>query len=103
MPRLRFWAARLPLRRADNRIRTLAYDPEQIVRILGKPGIQSTIEFAADERIENVAVGDSSAWQITPNRRASLLFVKPLARAQPDQHDGGHRPAHLHVRPRRGR
>jgi type IV secretion system protein VirB9 len=23
-------------------------------------------------------VGDSSAWQITPNRRASLLFVKPL-------------------------
>jgi len=62
----------------DNRIRTLAYDADQIVRILGKAGIQSTIEFAADERIENVAVGDSSAWQITPNRRASLLFVKPL-------------------------
>ena len=63
---------------ADNRIRTLAYDPEAIVKILGKAGIQSTIEFADDERIENVAVGDSSAWQITPNRRASLLFVKPL-------------------------
>ncbi|HEV2593832.1 MAG TPA: TrbG/VirB9 family P-type conjugative transfer protein [Sphingomicrobium sp.] len=63
---------------SDGRIRTLAYNPDQIVRILGKPGIQSTIEFAPDERIENVAVGDSSAWQITPNRRASLLFVKPL-------------------------
>jgi type IV secretion system protein VirB9 len=63
----------------DNRIRTLAYDPNQIVRILGKAGIQSTIEFGSDERIENVAVGDSSAWQITPNRRASLLFVKPLS------------------------
>jgi type IV secretion system protein VirB9 len=63
---------------ADNRIRSLAYDPDQIVRILGKAGIQSTIEFAPDERIENVAVGDSAAWQITPNRRASLLFVKPL-------------------------
>ena len=62
----------------DNRIRTLAYNPDQIVRILGKPGIQSTIEFASDERIENVAVGDSSAWQITPNHRASLLFVKPI-------------------------
>lgn len=62
----------------DNRIRTLAYDPNEIVRILGKPGIQSTIEFGPDERIENVAVGDSSAWQITPNRRANLLFVKPL-------------------------
>ncbi|HZU51271.1 MAG TPA: TrbG/VirB9 family P-type conjugative transfer protein [Sphingomicrobium sp.] len=62
----------------DGRIRTLAYSPDQIVRIVGKPGIQSTIEFAPDERIENVAVGDSSAWQITPNHRASLLFVKPL-------------------------
>ena len=64
---------------ADNRIRTQAYDPNAIVKILGKAGIQSTIEFADDERIENVAVGDSSAWQITPNRRASLLFVKPLS------------------------
>jgi type IV secretion system protein VirB9 len=64
---------------ADNRIRTLAYDRDQIVRILGRAGIQSTIEFGTDERIENVAVGDSSAWQITPNRRASLLFVKPLS------------------------
>jgi type IV secretion system protein VirB9 len=63
---------------ADNRIRSQAYDPNAIVKILGKAGIQSTIEFAPDERIENVAVGDSSAWQITPNRRASLLFVKPL-------------------------
>jgi type IV secretion system protein VirB9 len=63
---------------ADTRIRTQAYDPNQIVRILGKAGIQSTIEFADDERIENVAVGDSAAWQITPNHRASLLFVKPL-------------------------
>ena len=62
----------------DSRIRSLTYSSDQIVRILGRPGIQSTIEFAADERIENVAVGDSSAWQITPNRRASLLFVKPL-------------------------
>ena len=63
----------------DSRIRSVAYDPEQIVRIVGKSGIQSTIEFATDEKIENVAVGDSSKWQITPNRRASLLFVKPLA------------------------
>ena len=62
----------------DSRIRTLAYDANEIVKIHGKTGIQSTIEFASDEKIENVAVGDSSAWQITPNRRASLLFVKPL-------------------------
>ena len=64
----------------DSRIRTVEYEPQSIVRITGKLGIQSTIEFGADERIENVAVGDSAAWQITPNRRASLLFLKPLSR-----------------------
>lgn len=64
---------------ADNRIRTLPYDAEEIVGIVGHAGIQSTIQFGPDERIENVAVGDSAAWQITPNRRGTLLFVKPLA------------------------
>jgi type IV secretion system protein VirB9 len=64
---------------SDGRIKTLVYAPDKIVQIIGKSGIQSTIEFGPDERIENVAVGDSSKWQITPNHRASMLFVKPLA------------------------
>lgn len=63
---------------ADSRIKTIAYDADEIVRIVGHSGIQSTIQFGIDERIENVAVGDSSAWQVTPNRRGTLLFVKPL-------------------------
>lgn len=63
---------------ADTRIRTLPYNPDEVVRITGRTGIQSTIEFGADERIENVALGDSSAWQVTPNRRATLVFLKPL-------------------------
>jgi len=64
---------------SDGRIKTLDYVPDKIVQIIGKSGIQSTIEFGPGERIENVAVGDSSKWQITPNHRASMLFVKPLA------------------------
>ena len=76
---LALFASMTAVAATDSRIRSVAYDPEQIVRIVGKSGIQSTIEFATDEKIENVAVGDSSKWQITPNRRASLLFVKPLA------------------------
>lgn len=64
---------------ADNRIKTVFYDAEEIVGIVGHAGIQSTIQFGVDERIENVAVGDSSAWQVTPNRRGTLLFVKPLS------------------------
>jgi len=64
---------------ADNRIRSMAYDPDKIVQVVGRTGIQSTIQFDGDERIQNVAVGDSSKWQVTPNRGATLLFVKPLA------------------------
>lgn len=64
---------------ADTRIRSLAYDPDKIVQVVGRTGIQSTIQFGGDERIQNVAVGDSSKWQVTPNHGATLLFVKPLA------------------------
>lgn len=36
------------------------------------------VEFAADERIESVAVGDGGAWQVTPNRNGDRIFIKPL-------------------------
>jgi len=67
----------------DPRIATRFYDPSQIVTVHGHTGIQSTIEFAVDEHIDNVAVGDSADWQVTPNKHASLLFVKPM---QPTAH-----------------
>ncbi|HET8613336.1 MAG TPA: TrbG/VirB9 family P-type conjugative transfer protein [Sphingomonas sp.] len=65
----------------DPRIRWVRYDPEQVVELTGTLGYQMTIEFGPNERIENVSIGDSLGWQITPNRRASLLFVKPVMRA----------------------
>ena len=55
----------------------MEYESGPSSRSSGKAGHPVDHRFARDERIENVAVGDSSAWQITPNRRASLLFVKP--------------------------
>jgi type IV secretion system protein VirB9 len=63
----------------DPRLVDRLYDPDEIVRVDGKANVQTTIRFAANERIENVAIGDSTSWQVTPNRRANLLFVKPLA------------------------
>lgn len=64
---------------ADNRLVSHRYNPDQVVRIPGQLGVQASIAFAEDEHIENVAVGDSASWQITPNKRANLLFVKPLS------------------------
>jgi len=63
---------------ADSRLVSHEYDENEVVRIDGKIGVQATIGFGEDEHIENVAVGDSQKWQITPNKRANLLFVKPL-------------------------
>jgi type IV secretion system protein VirB9 len=63
----------------DPRIRTVFYDPEEVVQLRGSPGYQMTVEFGEGERIENVAIGDSLAWQVTPNKKATLLFLKPLS------------------------
>ena len=66
-------------READARLVDRLYSPDEVVRIEGKLNVQVTIKFDPDEHIENVAIGDSDAWQVTPNKRANLLFVKPLA------------------------
>lgn len=62
----------------DPRLQTVEYHPDQVVQIQAAPGYQVTLELGADEQIENVAVGDSGAWQVTPNRRGDHLFIKPL-------------------------
>ena len=62
----------------DPRLVERLYDPNEVVVIQGKTKVQATIEFGEGETIENVAIGDSNAWQVTPNQRADLLFVKPL-------------------------
>ncbi len=68
-----------PAAAEDPRLVERLYNPAQVVKIEGRTKVQATIQFGEDEAIENVAIGDSEAWQVTPNKRADLLFVKPLA------------------------
>lgn len=68
-----------PAQAQDPRLVERLYDPAQIVRIDGRTNVQSTIRFGDGEAIENVAIGDSESWQVTPNRRGNLLFIKPLS------------------------
>lgn len=63
---------------ADPRLVNTHYNEDAVVRVNGKLGVQATIAFADGESIENVAVGDSQKWQITPSKSGDLLFVKPL-------------------------
>ncbi|MBO9622407.1 MAG: TrbG/VirB9 family P-type conjugative transfer protein [Sphingomonas sp.] len=63
---------------ADARVRIVDFQPDQVVRIEGAPGYQLVIELAPDEQIVSVALGDSSAWQVTANRAGSHLIVKAV-------------------------
>ena len=62
----------------DPRLQTVDYAPDQVVILQVAAGYQLTVELAPDEQIENVALGDSAAWQVTANRRGDRLFIKPL-------------------------
>lgn len=65
---------------SDAHIQTISYNPGSVIRLGGAVGWQIMVEFSEDERIENVSIGDSTAWQITPNKRARMLFARPLTR-----------------------
>ena len=67
----------------DPRIREVMYDANQVVQVRGHLGFEMAVEFNPDERIENVSIGDSLSWQVTPNRKATMLFIKPMAKTTP--------------------
>lgn len=62
----------------DPRIQVIDYDPNQVIQIQAAPGYQVTLEFGSDEQIENVAVGDSGAWQVSANRAGGHIFLKQV-------------------------
>jgi type IV secretion system protein VirB9 len=62
----------------DSHFQRIFYEPDSVVRLTGAVGWQTMIEFNEDERIENISIGDSTAWQVAPNKRARMLFIKPL-------------------------
>jgi type IV secretion system protein VirB9 len=67
----------------DPRIRSVAYDPSQVVVIKGHYGFEQMIQLADDEKVESLSIGDSLAWQVAPNKAGNLLFLKPV---EPNAH-----------------
>ena len=64
--------------RPEGRSEEFTYSPNHVYTVIGQRAIQTLIQFGEDESIENIALGDAAAWQVTPNRRANMLFIKPL-------------------------
>jgi type IV secretion system protein VirB9 len=60
---------------ADHRVRTVAYDPTQVVVITGFFGYATGITFAKDETVKVPAAGYANAWDITIH--GNFITVKP--------------------------
>ena len=59
-------------------VKVVDYDDETVVHLEGCVNFQTTIMLSDDEHVQSIGLGDSSAWQVTPNKRGNLLFVKPI-------------------------
>lgn len=59
----------------DKRVLFVNYDPDQVVRILGRARNSTQIIFASTEEIAHVAIGDTVAWEVAPAQ--NILFLKP--------------------------
>lgn len=65
----------------DARVRMVAYDPANVVKINGVIRASTQILFAEDEEIAHVAIGDSVSWEVAP--AGNILFLKPREKHPP--------------------
>ncbi|WP_339049623.1 TrbG/VirB9 family P-type conjugative transfer protein [Rickettsiella endosymbiont of Xylota segnis] len=63
---------------ADRHVKTVIYDPNNVVIIHGHYGYQTQIVFAADEEVQSIPIGDSLAWQAVSVK--NNLFIKAFGR-----------------------
>jgi len=59
----------------DNRVRFVDYQPFNVTRVIGSIRSSVQVEFAADEEIAHIALGNSVAWEVAP--AGNILFLKP--------------------------
>lgn len=64
----------------DPRVRTIAYNPQDLVVVTTYYGVSTPIRFANDEVIEkdSLDAGDRPAWSIKVSARGNILFVRPV-------------------------
>lgn len=65
----------------DARVRTVTYDPANVVKVNGVIRASTQVVFADDEEVAHVAIGDSVAWEVAP--AGSILFLKPREKHPP--------------------
>lgn len=66
----------------DSHLQTIDYVDGQVVQLTGALGYQLMVELSPDEQVQNVALGDSTAWQVSLNKEGNRLFLKPTEAAE---------------------
>jgi type IV secretion system protein VirB9 len=66
---------------ADPRIRTVDYDPQQVVRVVGVFRTATQIVLGPDETVLHAALGDATGWEVAPEK--NIVFIKPKAKRPP--------------------
>lgn len=64
---------------ADPSVRTAAYNEWQVYRLAGALRSVMVLEFGAEEKVENVGLGNTAAWDVRPVD--NVLFLKPREKA----------------------
>ena len=67
------------------------YQPYDITKVVGTLRSSVQVEFAADEEIAHVALGNTVAWEVAP--AGYILFLKPRENQPVDQYLSGDRKA----------
>jgi len=63
----------------DARVRTINYDPDQVVSVIGQFRHAIEIEFGPGETVTQAALGDTVSWQLAPV--GNIVFLKPREKA----------------------
>lgn len=66
---------------ADSRVRTVAYNEKNVVRLNGVYRTAMQLVFSEGEEVSAVALGDSTSWEVAPS--SNLVFIKPREKAPP--------------------
>ena len=61
---------------SDHRVHIINYQPDQVYKYTGFYRYASEIDFAPDEEIKTISMGDSTAWMLNP--AGFRLFLKPV-------------------------
>lgn len=60
----------------DARLQRVPYMPDSVTVVRVVPGFVTSVVLSPDERIVSVAVGNTAAWEVSPNKAADRLFIK---------------------------